>query len=435
MKNTFKPIFLALAFALVLSSAGFTGYFGPVNSANSVFGAKEAIAQTYYPYYQNNGNVNCYTFNSDLQVGSTGTGVEALHAILAREGFTRANTWASNSTFTEETASLVSGFQQKYRSEILRPSGLQYGTGFVGTYTRTKLNSLNNSYNNSNNCSGNDGGGGNNGNYNNIIVSVIPNKTTYAVNEDITFTIRAKNNSYYAQTIGFNNGCQTSYKIGSYDSAINQICTLSLGSIQIPGYGTHTWTVTHRPSTSSYNLQAGTYTLTGRVSGVGEGNATIYISGNSGGGTTGTNYPKVTRPNGGETLRRGSYQMLSWNMPNVTYNQAQGVNVSLIPQNYYGEQTYYPYTNYGSTCAVGSTCAYNSGTPTYYDNYYYNQYQYHQYASSYTILQRTYLSSFNWYVGSTPNSWSGIPAGTYKLQVCTSGTSNCDLSDNYFSIY
>ena len=107
----------------------------------------QAEAQSYYPYG------TCYTFNTDLQIGSVGSAVEALHNLLSREGFTRSNSWSvSNQTYNEETASLVSGFQERYASEILTPAGLRYGTGFVGARTRTKLNSL---------CSG--GGTGSNG--------------------------------------------------------------------------------------------------------------------------------------------------------------------------------------------------------------------------------------------------------------------------------
>ena len=44
--------------------------------------------------------------------------------------------------FDDQTASAVTGFQQKYASQILTPSGLTNGTGYVGKATRTKLNSL-----------------------------------------------------------------------------------------------------------------------------------------------------------------------------------------------------------------------------------------------------------------------------------------------------
>ena len=44
--------------------------------------------------------------------------------------------------FDERLASAVTGFQQKYKAEVLSPSGLLYGTGYVGKLTRAKLNKL-----------------------------------------------------------------------------------------------------------------------------------------------------------------------------------------------------------------------------------------------------------------------------------------------------
>lgn len=425
MKKTFK---FALTSTLFLSLV-----LGGLS-----IGADTAIAQTYYPYNYGNNNF-CYNFNTDLQIGSSGAAVEALHTALSREGFNKVNTWnTSNNIFTEETASLVSGFQEKYRYDILTPVGYKNGTGFVGSYTRAKLNALFNTYN----C-GNGGGGGNNNS--NVSITVSPNKSNFSYGEDIIFTITARNNTAYEKTLSFNTGCQTSYKIGVYDSGTNQICTQAFTSVRVPAYGVYTWTITHRQYT--YNLSAGTYTLIGRVLGYGDATATVTIGTGSGNGNTGTNYPRVISPNGGEYLRKGTYQNLSWQLPNVNYFQAQAMDVTLIPQNsgynpypyQTGYQTQYQtqYQNSYSTCPVGSTCAYNGGSvynPPVYTPYdpYYNQYP--QYASSYMILQNTYLTSFNWLVGSTPSSWSGVPTGTYKLQVCLSGTSNCDLSDNYFTI-
>lgn len=387
-------------------------------------GADKAIAQTYYPY---NSTGFCYNFNVDLQIGSTGSAVEALHTALSREGFTKTNTWnTSNNIFTEETASLVSGFQEKYRYDILTPVGFRNGTGFVGSYTRAKLNSLFNSYN----C----GNGGNNNN-SNLTFTMTPTKSSFNYGEDVVFNLIARNNSNYEKVLSFNSGCQTSYRIGTYDSATNQICTMAFTTVRIPAYSSYTWSIIHRQS--SYNLTQGTYSVIGRVVGYGEATTNITIGYGSGGGATGTNYPRVISPNGGEYLRKGTYQNLSWQLPSVNYIQSQAVDISLIPQNTgynpYPYQTQYQYSN--STCPVGSTCAYTGGSvynPPVYTPYYPNQYP--QYLSSYMILQNTYLTSFNWFVGSTPNSWSGVPAGSYRLQVCLSGTSVCDLSDNYFTI-
>lgn len=83
----------------------------------------------------------CFNFNENLKIGSNGHVVKALRTALSKEGF-NLNEPEGENFFGESTAASVSGFQQKYKNEILTPNGLQYGTGFVGKSTRAKLNSL-----------------------------------------------------------------------------------------------------------------------------------------------------------------------------------------------------------------------------------------------------------------------------------------------------
>ncbi|MFA6354173.1 MAG: GerMN domain-containing protein [Candidatus Paceibacterota bacterium] len=102
---------------------------------------------------QQTGGQWCYTFNNNLGVGSTGnatrndnTGendIKALQTALQKEGFSLGNSGdIKTGYFGEDTASAVVGFQEKYKSEILTPSGLNHGTGYVGKATRSKLNKL-----------------------------------------------------------------------------------------------------------------------------------------------------------------------------------------------------------------------------------------------------------------------------------------------------
>ncbi len=83
----------------------------------------------------------CYTFNKNFGIGVDGDEVSALNTILIKEGL-RSNSSAYGSYFDEDIASDVSAFQEKYRSEILTPSKLRSGTGYVGKGTRAKLNKL-----------------------------------------------------------------------------------------------------------------------------------------------------------------------------------------------------------------------------------------------------------------------------------------------------
>src|SRR5579864_1512976 len=89
---------------------------------------------------QGSGVIWCHTFTTNLGVGSSGSEVSALQQALQKENFEA--TGSQSGTYDEMTASLVTAFQEKYRSDVLVPSGLQNGTGYVGRATRAKLNAL-----------------------------------------------------------------------------------------------------------------------------------------------------------------------------------------------------------------------------------------------------------------------------------------------------
>lgn len=88
----------------------------------------------------------CYTWTTNLSVGSSGPDVNALGKALELQGFTIPDYAYSgidgSLNYGDYVAAAVTGFQQKYASEILTPNGLSYGTGFVGPSTRAKLNQL-----------------------------------------------------------------------------------------------------------------------------------------------------------------------------------------------------------------------------------------------------------------------------------------------------
>jgi len=83
----------------------------------------------------------CHNFNRNLRYGDAGPEVKALQIALEKEGFYKMEP-NQPPYFDEKVASAVTGFQEKYRNEILTPWGLKYGTGFVGRTTRAKLNAL-----------------------------------------------------------------------------------------------------------------------------------------------------------------------------------------------------------------------------------------------------------------------------------------------------
>ncbi len=80
----------------------------------------------------------CHTFNTNLQIGNTGSEVTALQTALQKDG-EPANITGS---FDDQTASAVTGFQEEHAGEVLLPTGLRHGTGFVGNATRRELNIL-----------------------------------------------------------------------------------------------------------------------------------------------------------------------------------------------------------------------------------------------------------------------------------------------------
>jgi hypothetical protein len=80
----------------------------------------------------------CYSFDTNLRIGMAGPDVTALQTALQKDG----ESVTVNGTFDDQTASAVTGFQQKYASVILAPYGLQNGTGYAGKSTRAELNSL-----------------------------------------------------------------------------------------------------------------------------------------------------------------------------------------------------------------------------------------------------------------------------------------------------
>src|SRR3989344_5723786 len=103
---------------------------------NSIYGSYPT-----YPTYNYNytGSVlGAYTgpscnFTQDLSLGSSGQQVADLNRVLGS---------GTGSYFDQATYNAVTRFQSNYASEILAPAGYSYPTGFVGAFTRAKLNQI-----------------------------------------------------------------------------------------------------------------------------------------------------------------------------------------------------------------------------------------------------------------------------------------------------
>lgn len=88
------------------------------------------------------------TITVALALGSSGPQVATLQQVLNRDSDTQIASTGPGSLgnetdyFGQLTRSAVIRFQEKYYSEILAPAGLTRGNGYVGAYTRAKLNAL-----------------------------------------------------------------------------------------------------------------------------------------------------------------------------------------------------------------------------------------------------------------------------------------------------
>src|SRR3989344_1422506 len=148
-KLIFSTVVGMFAIASVAAASSLTqSQIDAIISMLRSFGAEESVIANVRISLTGGGPITpptqwCHTFNTNLGVGSRGAEIAALQTALSRADIDT-GTGSSDPTplFNEYVAAAVTGFQEKYKSEILAPIGLAHGTGYVGPATRKKLNQL-----------------------------------------------------------------------------------------------------------------------------------------------------------------------------------------------------------------------------------------------------------------------------------------------------
>jgi peptidoglycan hydrolase-like protein with peptidoglycan-binding domain len=116
---------------------------------------------------------------------------------------------------------------------------------------------------------------------------------------------------------------------------------------------------------------------------------------------------KVVSPNGGEVWQKGTNQTIIWSAPQ--YFRATYADLKLSRQ----------YVCTTQACPAIAYAPYTIATGISID----------QHSYSWNVGQ--YLVSYS----DIPNSIGAVPDGQYRIQICETGTSNCDSSDQVFTIH
>ncbi len=339
----------------------------------------------------------CYNFNFNLSLGSRGEAVLALQRILEVEGFNLKEERESG-VFGEATASAVSGFQERYRSEILDPLGLKYPTGLVGKSTRAKLNAL---YG----CE--------------TISPGVPPKVMPPETGGVTPSQPPLERGMMKKFIGFLKAAEPSiYMWGTHTlSTQEQVICVKAPCLPI--------SVLYRVKAANDNvleklkkLENQQVVIKGyleyiKLEGGFNGLVAYEVEAYEGSSLPTSSIVTVISPNGGETWVKGTTQVINWRDNTPVPSCPSGAECSppapkfwdirLIPE-------FQPCT--------GSVCPMYAVMP-------------------YVIAKKVEGLSYKWSVGEFIN-YSGTsimaPDGPYRIQVCQSETNNCDSSDGYFKI-
>jgi hypothetical protein len=318
--------------------------------------------------------VTCHTFSTNMRIGDQGSEVGALQFYLrSGEQSTISSDEVSSQTFGESTASAVSAFQEKYRSSILTPAGLQFGNGFVGALTRAKLNQL---YG----CGITTPG------------STISLSRTSGPVGTVVFVTKKLDSSPYS--VWFTNGQLSSHlkfpilalQVVGDNTSGNDVFPVTIPTSLCPGKEADSCSSNFAVPTPVGNYSMYVKTVDGRMSNP----VTFTVTGQT------TDAVTVISPNGGESWKIGSTQGISFTAP-------ASVNSVGI------------YLDAYASCPKGVLCA--------------------QYLKEYFIgTAYKNFGTYSWLVGSTNDGQKGyIPAGQYRVRI-DAGQAGSDFSDAPFTL-
>ncbi len=331
-----------------------------------------------------------YTFSKDLTVGFSGADVTALQSWLISNGFdipAVSSGAAARGYFGSQTREAVRRFQES--------EGLPM-TGYFGRMSRGRIH---------------DRWGNRPTDSRSPVINGVDAPTVLNVGETGTWTIRATDPQNGSLSYSIDWGENLNYMMSACPAGYS--CTPNAGVASAPTVQQGS-TFTH--SYSEARTYKVTFIVRNSLGLSAQSTATVKVANSN------VSPLNIISPNGGEVWTKGTTQNIRWNAP--AYFRATYADITLVP--YYQQCT-------GQVCPMG---AQTSGAQTS------MMYPYH---APYPIAKNISINqnSFSWKVGDYipevmtmiyPPVYPTVPDGQYTIQICETGTNNCDSSDRPFTI-
>lgn len=332
-----------------------------------------------------------FTFSKDLSVGASGSDVINMQTWLISNGYdipALSSGAASHGYFGAQTKVALMKYQQA--------NGIP-NTGYFGPMTRGRMNEWRSTDGRS------------------PVINGIDAPTVLNVGETGTWNVRATDPQNGTLSYSVDWGDNVGYPAVACPTGY--VCTPIAGTASAPTIQQGS-TFTHAywsKTPSTYNVK---FTVKNNFGLTAKSSATVQVGSNN------ASPLNIISPNGGEIWQKGTTQIIRWNAP--YYFRATYADLRLVPY-------YQPCT--GQVCPMGATQSSGAQTSMLYP-----------YRAPYTIATNISINqnSYSWSVGAfipvagcqagyvcDPNP---IYDGQYTIQLCETGTDNCDSSNSPFTI-